>query len=71
MAGRFPLLLDEHVPRSLEQALRERGWAVVRVEVVAWLREQGRDVWTLPRVGSSGFRGGRSYLRFYIFLCSA
>jgi hypothetical protein len=25
------LLLDEHVPRSLEQALRERGWAVVRV----------------------------------------
>ena len=31
MAGRFPLLLDEHVPRSLEQALHQRGWAVVRV----------------------------------------
>jgi hypothetical protein len=28
MAGRFPLLLDEHVPRSLEQALRQRGWAL-------------------------------------------
>jgi len=31
MADRFPLLLDEHVPRSLEQALRQRGWSVVRV----------------------------------------
>ena len=31
MAGRFPLLLDEHIPRSLAQALRQRGWAVVRV----------------------------------------
>jgi len=31
MAGRFPLLLDEHVPRSLEQALRQHGWAAVRV----------------------------------------
>ena len=28
MAGRFPLLLDEHVPRSLEQALLERRWTV-------------------------------------------
>jgi len=31
MAGRFPLLLDEHVPQALAQALRERGWKVVRV----------------------------------------
>ena len=31
MAGRFPLLLDEHVPRSLAQALRSRGWTVLRV----------------------------------------
>ncbi len=31
MAGRFPLLLDEHVPRSLARALRRRGWTVVRV----------------------------------------
>jgi len=31
MAGRYPLLLDEHVPRSLSQALRQLGWAVVRV----------------------------------------
>lgn len=31
MTGRFPLLMDEHVPLSLVQALRRRGWAVVRV----------------------------------------
>ena len=31
MAGRFPLLVDEHVPRSLVQALLLRGWIVVRV----------------------------------------
>jgi hypothetical protein len=31
MAGRFPLLLDEHVPRSLAHALRRRGWTAVRV----------------------------------------
>ncbi len=31
MAGRFPLLVDEHVPRALVQALRQRGWTVVRV----------------------------------------
>ena len=31
MAGRFPLLLDEHVPRALAQALRRLGWAVLRV----------------------------------------
>jgi hypothetical protein len=31
MAGRFPLLLDEHIPRALAQALRSRGWIVVRV----------------------------------------
>jgi hypothetical protein len=31
MAGRFPLLVDEHVPRSLVQALRQHGWTVVRV----------------------------------------
>lgn len=31
MAGRFPLLLDEHVSRSLAQALRQLGWAVARV----------------------------------------
>ncbi len=31
MAGRFPLLVDEHVPKSLVQALQQRGWVVVRV----------------------------------------
>lgn len=31
MAGRFPLLVDEHVPRALVQALQRRGWSVVRV----------------------------------------
>jgi hypothetical protein len=31
MAGRFPLLLDENIPRSLAQALSPRGWTVERV----------------------------------------
>jgi hypothetical protein len=31
MAGRFPLLVDEHVPRPLVLALLRRGWIVVRV----------------------------------------
>ena len=31
MASRFPLLVDEHIPRSLVQALRRRGWIVARV----------------------------------------
>jgi hypothetical protein len=31
MAGRFPLLMDEHMPRALVEALRQRGWKVVRV----------------------------------------
>jgi Domain of unknown function (DUF5615) len=31
MAGRFPLLLDEHVPRALAQALRQSGWTATRV----------------------------------------
>jgi hypothetical protein len=31
MAGRFPLLLDEHVPRPLAHALRECGWVVVHM----------------------------------------
>jgi hypothetical protein len=31
MVGRFPVLVDEHIPRSLVQALRQRGWTLVRV----------------------------------------
>lgn len=31
MAGRFPLLIDEHVPKPLVKALQQRGWEVVRV----------------------------------------
>ena len=31
MAGRFPLLLDEHIPRALAQVLLRRGWTVARV----------------------------------------
>ena len=31
MAGRFPLLVDEHVPRPLVQTLQRRGWTVARV----------------------------------------
>jgi hypothetical protein len=31
MAGRFPLLVDEHVPKPLVKALQQRGWEVVRV----------------------------------------
>lgn len=42
MAGRFPLLVDEHVPRSLVQALQRRGWMVARVVDLAELG-QGSD----------------------------
>jgi uncharacterized protein DUF5615 len=31
MVGRFPLLVDEHVPWPLVQALQRKGWTVVRV----------------------------------------
>jgi hypothetical protein len=30
MAGPFPLLTDEHISKALVNALRERGWDVVR-----------------------------------------
>ena len=42
MAGRFPLLVDEHVPRPLVQALQGRGWTVVRVVDLTGLG-QGSD----------------------------
>ena len=43
MAGRFPLLLDEHVPRSLAEALLRRGWTVVRVVDLKTELGQGAD----------------------------
>lgn len=43
MAGRFPLLVDEHVPRSLVQALHRRGWTVVRVVDLETELGQGSD----------------------------
>lgn len=42
MAGRFPLLMDEHVPWALAQALRRQGWTVVRVVDLSELG-QGSD----------------------------
>lgn len=42
MAGRFPLLVDEHVPLALVRALQRRGWTVVRVVDLADLG-QGSD----------------------------
>ena len=29
--GRFVVLTDEHIPNALVEALRQRGWSVVRV----------------------------------------
>jgi len=43
MAGRFPLLADEHVPRSLVKALHQRGWIVVRVVDLKSELGQGSD----------------------------
>jgi|GEM_PF-2533636 len=43
MAGRFPVLVDEHVPRSLVQALQRRGWTVVRVVDLKTDLGQGSD----------------------------
>lgn len=31
MAGRFPLLVDEHIPKPLVKSLQQRGWEAVRV----------------------------------------
>lgn len=42
MAGRFPLLVDEHVPLPLVKALQRSGWTVVRVVDLAELG-QGTD----------------------------
>src|SRR5215210_5966985 len=43
MAGRFPLLVDEHIPKPLVKALQQRGWAVVRVVDLAELGEGSAD----------------------------
>jgi predicted nuclease of predicted toxin-antitoxin system len=43
VAGRFPLLLDEHIPRSLAEALLRRGWTVVRVVDLKTELGQGAD----------------------------
>jgi hypothetical protein len=43
MAGRFLLLVDEHVPRALVQALQRRGWTVARVVDLADLGEGSDD----------------------------
>jgi len=43
MLGHFPLLVDEHVPRSLVQALHGRGWTVVRVVDLKIDLGQGAD----------------------------
>jgi uncharacterized protein DUF5615 len=42
MGDRFPLLVDEHVPWPLVQALQRKGWTVVRVVDLAELG-QGSD----------------------------
>jgi|SRR6185295_784846 len=43
MAGRFPLLVDEHMPWALVQALLQRGWRVVRVVDLETEIGQGSD----------------------------
>jgi Domain of unknown function (DUF5615) len=43
MAGRFPLLVDEHMPWALVQALLKRGWKVVRVVDLETEIGQGSD----------------------------
>jgi hypothetical protein len=43
MAGRFPLLVDEHVPLALVRALQRRGWMVVRVVDLADLGQGSED----------------------------
>ncbi|MFP5287931.1 MAG: DUF5615 family PIN-like protein [Thermoanaerobaculia bacterium] len=43
MAGRFPLLIDEHVPKPLVRALQQRGWEAVRVVDLAELGQGSED----------------------------
>lgn len=53
MAGRFPLLTDNHVRQPIIGALRKAGWDVARVldvfgerndddELLAWASKEGR-----------------------------
>ena len=43
MAGRFPLLIDEHLSGAFVQALRRRGWIAVRVVDLTSELGQGAD----------------------------
>ena len=43
MGGHFPLLVDEHIPWPLVQALQRRGWTVERVVDLIELGEGSDD----------------------------
>jgi hypothetical protein len=43
MAGPFPLLADEHIPRALVKALLALGWEVVRVVDLVMELGEGAD----------------------------
>lgn len=55
MAGRFPLLVDEHVPRALVQALQRRGWSVVRVVDLTDLGQGAADERVFDYALENGF----------------
>lgn len=55
MAGRFPLLVDEHVPRAFVQALQRRGWSVVRIVDLADLGQGAPDERVFEYALENGF----------------
>lgn len=55
MSGRFPLLADEHVPKSLIQALLRRGWRVARVIDLVELGEGADDEQVFAHAIQEGF----------------
>lgn len=76
MAGRFPLLTDNHVHQSIVHALRSRGWDVLRAvdlfgernddeQLLAWAAANGRALATcdepIHKIARRWIDEGRSF----------
>jgi hypothetical protein len=83
VAGRFPLLTDNHVRQSIIQALRSRGWDVLRAvdrfgernddeEPLAWATTNDRALATcdepIHRIARRWIDEGRSFRMVFWWL---
>lgn len=83
MAGRFPLLTDNHVRQSIIDALRKAGWDVVRAvevlgqenddeELLAWSAVNGRVFATcdksIHKIARRWLNEGRGFRMVYWWL---